>query len=61
MQVCFVSVHGPRETYFVDEPRSTKQPLSLISLFTLKVHILYSVINSTVAQAFELTFLKEKL
>jgi hypothetical protein len=21
MQLCFVSVHGPRETYFVDEPR----------------------------------------
>jgi hypothetical protein len=20
-QLCFVSVHGPRETYFVDEPR----------------------------------------
>jgi hypothetical protein len=20
MQLCFVSVHGPRETYFVDEP-----------------------------------------
>jgi hypothetical protein len=23
MQLCFVSVHGPRETYIVDEPRST--------------------------------------
>jgi hypothetical protein len=22
MQLCFVSVHGLRETYFVDEPRS---------------------------------------
>jgi hypothetical protein len=22
MQLCFVSVHGPRETYFVDEPRN---------------------------------------
>jgi hypothetical protein len=22
MQLCFVSVHGPRETYFVDEPRT---------------------------------------
>jgi hypothetical protein len=21
MQLCFVSVHGPREAYFVDEPR----------------------------------------
>jgi hypothetical protein len=21
MQLCFVSVQGPRETYFVDEPR----------------------------------------
>jgi hypothetical protein len=21
MQLCFVSVHDPRETYFVDEPR----------------------------------------
>jgi hypothetical protein len=21
MQLCFVSVHGPREPYFVDEPR----------------------------------------
>jgi hypothetical protein len=21
MKLCFVSVHGPRETYFVDEPR----------------------------------------
>jgi hypothetical protein len=21
MQLCFGSVHGPRETYFVDEPR----------------------------------------
>jgi hypothetical protein len=21
MQLCFVSVHGPREMYFVDEPR----------------------------------------
>jgi hypothetical protein len=21
MQLCFVSVHGPKETYFVDEPR----------------------------------------
>jgi hypothetical protein len=21
MQLCFVSVHGPRETYFADEPR----------------------------------------
>jgi hypothetical protein len=27
MELCFVSVHGPRETYFVDEPR--------ISLYTL--------------------------
>jgi hypothetical protein len=24
MQLCFVSVHGPRETYFVDEPRITE-------------------------------------
>jgi hypothetical protein len=24
MQLCFVSVHGPRETYFVDEPRTLK-------------------------------------
>jgi hypothetical protein len=23
LQLCFVSVHGPRETYFVDEPRIT--------------------------------------
>jgi hypothetical protein len=23
MQLCFVSVHGPRETYFVDEPRTS--------------------------------------
>jgi hypothetical protein len=23
MQLCFVSVHGPRETYFVDEPRNS--------------------------------------
>jgi hypothetical protein len=22
MQLCFVSVHGPRETYFVDVPRN---------------------------------------
>jgi hypothetical protein len=22
MQLCFVSVHGPRETYFVDEPHA---------------------------------------
>jgi hypothetical protein len=22
MQLCFVSVHGPRESYFVDEPRT---------------------------------------
>jgi hypothetical protein len=22
VQLCFVSVHGPRETYFVDEPRT---------------------------------------
>jgi hypothetical protein len=22
MKVCFVSVNGPRETYFVDEPRT---------------------------------------
>jgi hypothetical protein len=22
MQLCFVSVHGPREPYFVDEPRT---------------------------------------
>jgi hypothetical protein len=24
MQLCFVSVHGPRETYFVDKPRSSE-------------------------------------
>jgi hypothetical protein len=24
MQLCFVSVHGLRETYFVDEPRIKK-------------------------------------
>jgi hypothetical protein len=24
MQLCFLSVHGPRETYFVDEPRITE-------------------------------------
>jgi hypothetical protein len=24
MQLCFVSVHGPRETYFVDEPRKLR-------------------------------------
>jgi hypothetical protein len=22
MKLCFISVNGPRETYFVDEPRS---------------------------------------
>jgi hypothetical protein len=26
MQLCFVSVHGPRETYFADEPRITGKP-----------------------------------
>jgi hypothetical protein len=30
MQLCFVSVHGPRETYFVDKPRIT-----LYNLMTL--------------------------
>jgi hypothetical protein len=25
MQLCFVSVHGPRETYFVDEPRTSRK------------------------------------
>jgi hypothetical protein len=25
MQLCFVSVHGTRETYFVDEPRISVQ------------------------------------
>jgi hypothetical protein len=25
MQLCFVSVHGPRETYFVDEPSITER------------------------------------
>jgi hypothetical protein len=29
MQLCFVSVHCPRETYFVDEPRIKK--LSCVS------------------------------
>jgi hypothetical protein len=24
LQLCFVSVHGPRETYFVDEPRISR-------------------------------------
>jgi hypothetical protein len=24
MQLCFASVHGPRETYFVDKPRISK-------------------------------------
>jgi hypothetical protein len=23
MQLCFVSVHGPKKTYFVDEPRTS--------------------------------------
>jgi hypothetical protein len=27
MQLCFVSVHGPRETYFVDEPRTIEELL----------------------------------
>jgi hypothetical protein len=27
MQLCFVSVHGPRETYFVDEPRIKHVPV----------------------------------
>jgi hypothetical protein len=30
MQLCFVSVNGPRETYFVDEPRIKKDIETLI-------------------------------
>jgi hypothetical protein len=31
MQLCFVSVHGLRETYFVDEPR-----IKLLSVINIK-------------------------
>jgi hypothetical protein len=37
MQLCFVSVHGPRETYFVDEPRTLKRRLNLYS----EIHFQY--------------------
>jgi hypothetical protein len=26
MQLCFVFIHGPRDTYFVDEPRIYELP-----------------------------------
>jgi hypothetical protein len=29
MKLCFVSVNGPRETYFVDEPRIKKKVMFL--------------------------------
>jgi hypothetical protein len=29
MQLCVVSVHGPRETYFVDEPRTMEQAVTV--------------------------------
>jgi hypothetical protein len=35
MQLCFVSVHGPRETYFVDEPRI----LTLDAMFLFVVQL----------------------
>jgi hypothetical protein len=38
MQLCFVSVHGPRETYFVDEPR-----IQLILLQFRAIPIVYEI------------------
>jgi hypothetical protein len=42
MQLCFVSVHGPRETYFADEPRITITILDIIyrPVFYLKHDVL---------------------
>jgi hypothetical protein len=34
MQLYFVSVHGPRETYFVDEPRKIRVPKCTSLTFT---------------------------
>jgi hypothetical protein len=31
MKLCFVSVNGPRETYFVDEPRIIERARKIIS------------------------------
>jgi hypothetical protein len=38
MQLCFVSVHGPRETYFVDEPRITVtfRTVAMFAIFNLQ-------------------------
>jgi hypothetical protein len=40
MKLCFVSENGPRETYFVDEPRITfifVVPTILLSLLTFSI------------------------
>jgi hypothetical protein len=38
MQLCFVSVHGPRETYFVDAPRTSIRQREA-ELFSKKIHL----------------------
>jgi hypothetical protein len=41
MQLYFVSVHGPRETYFVDEPRiiRLKQEIKIIVILKLSFKV----------------------
>jgi hypothetical protein len=45
MQLCFVSVHGPRETYFVDEPRTFfwfLKRLMISAVYLIMLCFLYS-------------------
>jgi hypothetical protein len=42
MQLCFVSVHGPRETYFVDEPRIECYATNRILSFAQRVSLPHS-------------------
>jgi hypothetical protein len=35
MQLCFVSVHGPREPYFVDEPRTLWSEPEIVPKFSI--------------------------
>jgi hypothetical protein len=48
MQLCFVSVHGLRETYFVDEPRNTgTDPIQYIVYLHCRTSDYYGNINNT--------------
>jgi hypothetical protein len=54
MQLCFVSVHGPRETYFVDEPRT------LFFSYKKNDMLKYQEMHSVAIVEYSFTFITQK-